>query len=395
MCALTYKPCRHGTILQTGVALGCQALQGQASAPGPSVTPYSQTPASAAAGAQLQTGGVSQDPSASTATSPGAQPAMGGGSHTSADAGQGMASNPDINPTTGAPSWALPLAAAGIGAAGALLAVAAVGCVALAALAAARGLHAPGHRGGHSAPPRGRDDALVAGGSFEAVGPQAGRGCSQPRSLRSLYSCSELDGPCKVLIPEDTAATGNGTPPAGGSKSPPTNSHRRESAPAAESPNEVRTLAANPGAGHPTHASAWPSPGSGSAAGLGLPPAGTLQGQWPYIPARPPPYPAIAGMGVGRHSAPAPEDGSVRALPAMQPAAQQTGAGPEHEKCSYMGGDEQTALQNGGCNGAGAQENSRQQGPRSSAGPRVVGRLQGAALPPSPFTALTMLPFYE
>lgn len=316
---------------------------------------------------------------------------MGGGSPALADAGQGMASNPTMNPNPGAPSLALPLAAAGIGAAGALLAVAAVSCVAFAVLAAARGCRARDGHGRESAPPGGSGNVQEEGRSLEAVGPQAGRGCAQPRSLRSLFSCSELDGPSKVLIPEDTAATCDGTRPTGGSMSPPTNSH---SATAAENPSGLCTLAGDPGTGHPTHASAWPSPGSGSAAGLGPLPAGPQQGQWPYIPARPPPYPAITGMVLGRHSAPAPEDGSARALPAMQPAVQPTGAGPEHED-RRVGGDELAALQDGGCSSAGAQEKSQQQGPLSLAGPRVVGRLQGAALPPSPFLQLTVLPFYD
>ena len=378
-------------------------MQWQASAPGPSVTAFSQIQPgapSAAAGAQLHAGGAAEIPGPSTSTSPGAQPAAGGGSPTFADVGQGMASNPTMNPNTGAPSWALPLAAAGIGAAAALLAVAAVACVALVALAAARGSHARGNRGEDLAPPGASADAQVAGGSSEAGGPQAGRRCAQQCSLRSLYSCSEIDGPCKVLIPEDTAATCDGTRPTGGFKSPHVNPGpnpaNRHSAPAAENPNEVHhiTLAADPGTWHPTHASAWPSPGWGSAAGQGLPPAGSPQGQWPYIPARPPPYPAIAGLALGRHSTPAPEDGSASALPAVQPAMQPPGAGPEHED-QGMGGDELTALQNGGCNGAGARANGRQQGPLSSAGPRVGGRLHGAALPPSPFLQLTVLPFYD
>ena len=305
-----------------------------------------------------------------------------------------MASNPTMSPNPGAPSWALPLAAAGIGAAGALLAVAAVGCVTLAALAAARGLNARDGRGGDSAPPSIRADAPVGAGSLEAGEPLAGGGCAQPRSLRSLYSCSEIDGPRKgILIHEDTAAITNGTRPTGGPKTPPANSH---SAPAAENPNEVRTLAANPGTGHPTHALPWPSPGSGSAGALGLTPAGPQQGQWPYIPARPPPYPATTGVALGRHSAPAPEDGSARALPAVQPAVRPTGAGPEHNEDRGAGGDELAALQNGGCSDAGSPiPDGRQQGPLSSAGTRVGGRLQGAALPPSPFLELTVLPFYD
>lgn len=314
-----------------------------------------------------------------------------------ADAGQGMASNPTMNPTAGAPSWALPLAAAGIGAAGALLAIAAVGCVGLAALAAARGCHARDDRGGGPAPPAIRASPRVGGGSMEAVGPQAGRGCAQPRSLRSLYSCSEIDGPCKMLIPEDTGATRNDTRRTGGSKSPPAIRH---SASAAEKKmvNEVyhRTLAADPATAHPTQPSAWPSPGSGSAAGLGLPPAGTPQGQWPYIPARPPPYPATIGVALGRHSTPAPEDGSsARSLAAVQPAVLPTGAGPEHEDRG-VDGDELAALQSVGYCGAGSLiPNFQQQGPLSAAGPRVGGRLHGAALPPSPFTELTSLPFFD
>lgn len=399
----------HLDVLKAGTCVGCQASQWLAGAPDPSVAALSHLPPgtpSAAAGAQLQTSGVSKDPSLSTSTDPGAQPMPGGGGTTLADARQGMASNPNRS----APSWVLPLAAAGIGAAGALLAVAAVGCVALAVLATARESHAQGGRGRHSAPPAIRPNARVVGDSFAAVGPATGRGCPQPRSLRSLYSCSEINGPCKVLIPEDTAATSNGGHPTRGPKSPPANRHCVS---AAENPNVVchPALAADPDPGHHKHASAsvcmrppppaaaWPSPGSGFAAGLGLPfPAGPQQGQWPYIPARPPPYPAIVGVALDRHSTPAAEDGpgsgGAGTLPAV-PVVQRKGAGPENGDRSHVSGDELAALQKGGCSGAGALANGWQQGPLSAAGPRVSGRLQGTALLPSPFVELTYLPFYD
>ena len=354
----------------------------------------------------MQAGGSPQK-GPSPFTAPSAQPQTAG-SATLSNAGEGMASTPTLTPNTGTPSWALPLAAAGIGAAGALLAVAAVGCATLAGLAAARGLQARRGCGGDAAPPgsgpRGSNDAQLHVGSFAATGPSAGRGPAEPRNLRRLYSCSELDGPCKILIPEDTAATSHGSHPTHA----PRNSSHRDFAGAAETPDGVchHALAARPGAGHPKHApaadcmrspppaAAWPSPGPASAEGLGVPPVGAQQGQWPYIPARPPPYPATFGASLGRRSASAAEDGSrARRAHTLPPMAQRTWG--EHEVGSGGGGDKLAALQDGGCTGRGALANGQQQGPISSEWPRVCGRLQGAALPPSPFVELTSLPFYN
>ena len=391
--------------------IGHQALLWQSLAPGPSIAALAQplpSPTSAAAGAQLEKGGAPQSPGPSASTSPGTQPKTGSTSTMSTDAGQGVSSDPTTAPRSGAPSWALPLAAAGLGAAGALLAVAALGCVAFAGLAAARGLHTRGGSGRDLAPcglrPCGCRSTRAQVGGFAATGPAAGRGSAEPRSLRSLYSCRETDAPCKILVPGDTVAPSHGTHPTRGPNRSPASRH---SASAAGNPNGVchHASTADPGAGHAKPASAascmrgrppaaaWPSLGSG------LAPAGKVQGQWPYTPVRPPPYLAPLGFASACHSAPAAEQGSGPAgaltLPAMQPVAQRTGRGTGTEDGSNGGNDELAALQNGGCNGGGALANGRRQGSVSLSRPRLSGRLQGTALPPSPFVELTSLPFHN
>lgn len=357
-----------------------QALLQQAGAPGPAAEaldwPTPQPPAVADAQLQAVGSGAMQAASAN-ALYPSPYPSSGGGQ-----------------------AWALPLAAAGIGVAGALLAATAISCITLAAWAARRA---------------GRNDRSISGlgSGHGATGLAAGavRGVSAIGEGRSLCSASSSDAQRKGRDPGPSPTSSPAGLRFGMDQQNPLPGARRPGSGRGSLPSAALNAALTPYArataartAHTDHVPG-PLPDLAQPAGpsLGFSPGSGFRPQaarLPYSawlqPPTPPGDPCITpfasvspaacpGMAPMRPltrsgSGPGRGLGSVNSLPSRQPAGAWSAL--EHASGSAKGGtrgfDELDMWQNGGNPGSG-------------------GYLRAPAiavnLPPSPFVALTSLPF--